>query len=69
MNYEYIPMALEFISKSLNFYLNFRPKVRFGDYMALTEDPESIEPKLILKRSSKDTSSMDKVVEIIKAST
>lgn len=38
----------------------FRPKIRFGDYMSLNDDSESVEPKLILKRTSKDTSSMDK---------
>jgi hypothetical protein len=38
-----------------------RPKIRFGDYMSLNDDPESVEPKLILKRASKDTTSMDKV--------
>ena len=36
-----------------------RPKLRFGDYMALTDDSESVEPKLILKR--KEADSIDKV--------
>ena len=36
-----------------------RPKLRFGDYMAFSEDSESVEPKLILKRKQAD--SIDKV--------
>lgn len=43
---------------------DLRPKIRFGDYLSLSEDNEAIEPKLILKRTAKDTSSMDKVRQI-----
>lgn len=31
------------------------PKLRFGDYMSLNDDSESVEPKLILKRTSKES--------------
>lgn len=48
------------IATNLN-WSSFRPKIRFGEYLTLSEDTESIEPKLILKRSSKDTPSLDKV--------
>ena len=44
------------------YIINCRPKLRFGDYMSsLSDDSESVEPKLILKRASKEsTSAMDK---------
>lgn len=38
-----------------------RPHLRFGDYLSLTDDSESPEPKLILKRAAKDPTPMDKV--------
>lgn len=42
-----------------------RPQIRFGDYLSMTEDSESPEPKLILKRSSKEVASVDNKVHIM----
>lgn len=39
-----------------------RPQIRFGDCVSVSEDSESPEPKLILKRAPSDTSSVDKKV-------